>query len=104
MSNRKDLKSRESQHSVGGVSKDDGSALKLAPGYADGTQNHMIIEEEQDSALFENTILKPSTIHSIWGTFKVKKEMFEYLTWYFRPRNSFSPIVELNVLDILAEY
>ena len=47
----------------------------------------------------------PSTISEIWGTFKVKAAMIKYLTWYFRPRNSYDPErVDYNALNILAEY
>ena len=70
-------------------------------------ETHLSIlpDYEQDSVAFENYILKPSTIRSIWGTYKVKKEMVDYLTWYFRPRNSYEPErVDYNALNILSEY
>lgn len=50
-------------------------------------------------------MLKPSNIKGIWTIFKVKKAMFDFLTWYFRPKSSYDPErVEYNALNILAEY
>ena len=62
-------------------------------------------EAFDDNVCFNNVILKPSNIGSIWLTFKVKKSMFDYMQWYFRPRNSYEPErVDYNALNILAEY
>ena len=50
-------------------------------------------------------MMKPSNIRDIWATFKVKLNMFNYMQWYFRPRNSYDPErVDYNALNILAEY
>ena len=58
-----------------------------------------------DHPCFANNICKPSTLRDIWSTFKVKKAMFDYLSWYFRPKNSYDPErVDYNALNILAEY
>ena len=63
-----------------------------------------INEEDIDSG-FKDAVLKPSTVAEIWSTFKVKASMIKYLTWYFRPKNSYDPErVDYNALNILAEY
>ena len=50
-------------------------------------------------------MLKPSNLVSIWSIFKVKKGMFEFMQWYFRPKTSFdTERVDYNALNILAEY
>ena len=65
----------------------------------------MTIEEDKDVGFDDTVILKPSNIHEIWGTFKVKAAMINYLTWYFRPKNSYDPErVDYNALNILAEF
>ena len=63
------------------------------------------INEEDIDAGFKDAVLKPSTVSEIWATFKVKAAMIKYLTWYFRPKNSYDPErVDYNALNILAEY
>ena len=50
-------------------------------------------------------MLKPSNVCQIWSGDKIHKVMFEYMQWYFRPRNSYEPErVDYNALNILAEY
>ena len=50
-------------------------------------------------------MLKPSNLVSIWSIFKVKKGMFEFMQWYFRPKTSYdTERVDYNALNILAEY
>ena len=50
-------------------------------------------------------MLKPSNCADIWGGFKVKTNMLNFLQWYFRPKNSFEPDrVDYNALNIIAEY
>ena len=59
----------------------------------------------EDNVCFNNYLIKPSNIRTIWSTFKVKKSMFDYLQWYFRPKNSYdTERVDYNALNILAEY
>ena len=50
-------------------------------------------------------MLKPANIKQIWSGFKVHKAMFDFMQFYFRPRNSYEPErVDYNALNILAEY
>lgn len=59
----------------------------------------------EDNLTFGGYMLKPSNVKQIWSGFKVNKNMFEYMQWYFRPRNSYEPErVDYNALAILAEY
>ena len=59
----------------------------------------------EDNVCFNNYLIKPSNIRTIWSTFKVKKSMFDYLQWYFLPKNSYdTERVDYNALNILAEY
>ena len=59
----------------------------------------------EDNVCFNNYLIKPSNIRTIFSTFKVKKAMFDYFQWYFRPKASYEPErVEYNALNILAEY
>jgi len=59
----------------------------------------------EDNVCFNNYLIKPSNIRTIWSTFKVKKSMFDYLQSYFRPKNSYdTERVHYNALNILAEY
>ena len=61
--------------------------------------------EELDHISFNCSMLKPSNIKQIWSGFKVHKAMFDFMQWYFRPRNSYEPErVDYNALNILAEY
>lgn len=61
--------------------------------------------EDEDHPCFANNICKPSNLRDIWSAHKVKKKMFDFLTWYFRPKNSYDPErVDYNALNILAEY
>ena len=63
------------------------------------------IDDEDLDAGFNQCILRPSNVKEIWGTFKVKAAMIKYLTWYFRPRNSYDPErVDYNALNILSEF
>ena len=59
----------------------------------------------EDNIVYESYMIKPSNLKNIWQTFKVKKAMFEFMQWYFRPKNSYEPErVDYNALNILAEY
>ena len=59
----------------------------------------------EDNVCFNNYLIKPSNIRTIWSQFKVKKAMFDYLQWYFRPKTSYeTERVDYNALNILAEY
>jgi len=50
-------------------------------------------------------MFRPSDLRKIFSGFKVKKAMFEFMQWYFRPRTSYEPErVDYNALNILAEY
>ena len=61
--------------------------------------------EELDHISFNNYMLKPGNIKQIWSGFKVHKAMFDFMQFYFRPRNSYEPErVDYNALNILAEY
>ena len=65
----------------------------------------LTIDDEDQDIGFENVILKPSNIKEIWAKFKVKAALISYLTWYFRPRNSYDPErVDYNALNILSEF
>ena len=58
-----------------------------------------------DHISFNHYMLKPSNIKQIWSGFKVHKAMFDFMQFYFRPRNSYEPErVDYNALNILAEY
>ena len=62
-------------------------------------------QDFEDNVCFDQCMIKPSNLKDIWSTFKVKKAMFDYMQWYFRPRNSYEPErVDYNALNILAEY
>ena len=59
----------------------------------------------EDDASFDSYMIKPSNLRDIWSISQVKKKMFEYIQWYFRPKNSYEPErVDYNALNILAEY
>jgi len=59
----------------------------------------------EDHPSFSEYMIKPSNITAIWSTFKVKKNMLDYMQWYFRPKNSYDPErVDYNALNILSEY
>ena len=61
--------------------------------------------ELDEEVLYAEYMLKPSNIRDIWSIFKVKKQMVDFMTWYFRPKNSYDPErVDYNALNILAEY
>ena len=61
--------------------------------------------EIEDHHSFSEYMIKPSNITAIWSTFKVKKNMLDYMQWYFRPKNSYDPErVDYNALNILSEY
>ena len=63
------------------------------------------IDDEDLDAGFNQCILRPSNVKEIWSTFKVKAAMIKYLTWYFRPKNSYDPErVDYNALNILSEF
>ena len=63
------------------------------------------VNDEDYDIGFENVILKPSVIKDMWEKSKVKVAMIDYLTWYFRPRNSYEPErVDYNALNILSEF
>lgn len=62
-------------------------------------------DDFEDNVCFEHYMIKPSDITNLWSTFKVKKGMFDFMQWYFRPKNSYEPErVDYNALNILAEY
>ena len=62
-------------------------------------------QEFEDDVCFDQYMIKPSNIKDIWRTFKVKKAMFEFMEWYFRPKTSYEPErIDYNALNILAEY
>ena len=59
----------------------------------------------KDHSSFTNYMLKPSNLKQIWSGSRVKNAMFEFMQWFFRPRNSYEPErVDYNALNILAEY
>ena len=59
----------------------------------------------EDNICFDSYMIKPSNLRDIWSISQVKKKMFEYMQWYFRPKNSYEPErVDYNALNILAEY
>ena len=59
----------------------------------------------EDNICFDSYMIKPSNLRDIWSISQVKKKMFEYMQWYFRPKNSYEPDrVDYNALNILAEY
>ena len=79
----------------------------MIPSSMDGGNEEAKVEgqEVEDKACFEAYMIKPSNLKAIWSTFKVKKAMFEFMQWYFRPKSSYEPErVDYNALNILAEY
>ena len=69
------------------------------------TEGGMYEADGEDHASFSDYMMKPSNLRDIWSIFKVKKSMTDFLTWYFRPKNSYDPErVDYNALNILAEY
>ena len=63
------------------------------------------VNDFEDDVCFAAYMIKPSNLRDIWSTFKVKQAMLDYMTWYFRPKNSYDPErVDYNALNILAEY
>ena len=82
------------------------SADKLAASSVDHDEGaKMASQDFEDNVCFDQCMIKPSNLRDIWSTFKVKKAMFDYMQWYFRPRNSYEPErVDYNALNILAEY
>ena len=63
------------------------------------------VNDFEDDVCFASYMIKPSNLRDIWATFKVKLAMLDYMTWYFRPKNSYDPErVDYNALNILAEY
>ncbi len=71
-----------------------------------------LVEEEDskqidlsDPECFDSYMIKPTNVKEIWSIFKVKKAMQDFMSWYFRPKNSYEPErVDYNALNILAEY
>ena len=89
---------------VGAASQEEQDNAGIASTIDAGAAEELGMEAE-DNICFNNYMMKPSNIRDIWGTFKVKQNMFNYLQWYFRPRNSYDPErVDYNALNILAEY
>ena len=63
---------------VGAASQEEQDNAGIASTIDAGAAEELGMEAE-DNICFNNYMMKPSNIRDIWGTFKVKQNMFNYL-------------------------